>query len=167
MNITKILFIMKKLFLSLVLVAFGYTANAQFNAGVNLGLPLGDSSDFSSFVVGAELNYLFDISEEFKVGPSVGYNHFFGKEVAGTKVNSSIIPIAAAARFNASEQFVLGADLGVGIGASNVEGSGFYYRPMVGYNVSDKLMLQLTYSGVTTDGGGSVSHIGLGGMFSL
>ncbi|CAL2064368.1 outer membrane beta-barrel protein [Tenacibaculum sp. 190524A05c] len=166
---------MKKFLLAIAMVAFGFTANAQdgeFNAGVNLGLPIGDVSDFYSFTIGAEVNYLFSVSDDFKVGPSVGFTQFFGSdvEVLGVTVegaDASFMPLAAAGRFAVSEEFTLGADLGYAIGLSpDGNDGGFYYRPMVGYNISENVMLQATYSGVSVDGG-SFSNIGLGVMFGL
>ncbi|SNR15681.1 outer membrane beta-barrel protein [Tenacibaculum jejuense] len=163
---------MKKLLLTIAVIAFGFVAKAQdgqFNAGVNLGLPIGDASDATSFAIGAEVNYLFSLSDEFQVGPSIGFSHYFGKDLGGGFEVSdfSFIPIAAAARYSVSEQFVLGADLGYGIGVSP-EGNdgGFYYRPLVGYNVSENIMIQATYSGVSTNGV-TFANIGLGVMFGL
>ncbi len=166
---------MKKFLLTIAMVAFGFAANAQdgeFNAGVNLGLPIGDVSDAYSFTLGAEVNYLFSVSDDFKVGPSVGYVQFFGKDfdVLGVSipgVDASFMPLAAAGRFAVSDEFTLGADLGYAIGLSpDGNDGGFYYRPMVGYNISDNVMLQATYSGVSVEGG-SFSNIGLGVMFGL
>ncbi|CAL2092660.1 OMP_b-brl domain-containing protein [Tenacibaculum sp. 190524A02b] len=183
--------IMKKLLL-VAMMAFGFAMNAQdgqFNVGANFGLPIGTTGDVSSFVLGAEVNYLFEVSDDFKVGPSVSYNYFFGKDVdtnvggnlggllnglvnqltesLGISGDSSYMPIAAAARYNVSEAFVLGADLGYAIGISpSANNGGFYYRPMVGYNVAEKIMIQATYSGVSTDGS-TASNIGLGVMFGL
>ena len=162
---------MKKLFLTIAVIAFGLVASAQdgqFNAGVNLGLPVGDSSDFYSFSAGVEVNYLFSVSDDFQVGPSIGFTNFFGKEVGGFDVDSaSFLPLAAAGRFAVSDQFTLGADLGYGIGISpDGNDGGFYYRPMVGYSISDNIMLQASYSGVSVNGG-TFSNIGLGVMFGL
>ena len=94
----------------------GFTANAQdgqFNTGANIGLPTGDASDLSSFSIGIEANYLFEVSDEFKVGASVSYVTYLGKSVTilGQSIytdNSSVLPIAAAARYSVSENFVLG-----------------------------------------------------------
>lgn len=159
---------MKKLLLSIALVAFTFAATAQdgkFNLGVNLGLPTGDVSDAYSFVGSVEANYLFDVSDEFQVGPSASYVHYFGEEDFIS--DGGFLPLAAAARFNASEEFVLGADLGYAIGISpDGNDGGFYYRPMVGYNLNDKVMLQVSYSGVSMDGG-SFANFGLGAMFAL
>ncbi|CAM1341091.1 outer membrane beta-barrel protein [Tenacibaculum amylolyticum] len=169
---------MKKFLLTIAMVAFGFAANAQdgqFNAGVNLGLPVGDASDISSFAVGAEVNYLFSVSDDFQVGPSVGFVNYFGKDTevtaGGVTVTISasdaqFLPIAAAGRFAISDEFTLGADLGYAVGINTGNDGGFYYRPMVGYNVADNIMIQATYSGVSVTGG-SVANIGLGVMFGL
>ncbi len=190
---------MKKLLLAVAIVASVFTANAQegeFNIGANVGLPTGNASNTSSFVIGAEVNYLFEVSDEFKVGPSLAYSHFIGKEqkasdalggalgdlggavgglldgladAAGvnTSTDISYLPIAAAARYSASESFTLGADLGyaVGISPSGAQG-GFYYRPVVGYNLGESTMIQASYSGISVTGG-SLSNFGLGVMFKL
>jgi hypothetical protein len=170
--------IMKKVLLiaGVVLLGLG-NVNAQdgaFNLGVNFALPTGDAGDVYSFAIGVEANYLFQVSEEFQVGPSVSYISYFGKsEVFGIDVdidNAGFLPLAAAGRFNASDKFVLGADLGYAIGI-NPEGNdgGFYYRPMVGYDVNEKIQITVSYSGVSLsgDGDGTFSNIGIGAMFAL
>ncbi len=154
---------MKNLLLAIAIVATGFTANAQFNAGVNLGLPTGDISNASSFAIGVEANYLFEVSDEFNVGPTASYVHFLGKD-GGNSV--SFLPLGGAARYNVSDEFVLGADLGMAFGVSNASGSEFFYRPMVGYNVSEKIMLQATYMGIAAEGS-SIATFGLGVMFAL
>ncbi|WP_143592001.1 outer membrane beta-barrel protein [Tenacibaculum holothuriorum] len=157
---------MKKLLLVIAMVAFGFTAKAQdgeFNLGANIGFPSGAISNATSFAFGIEANYLFEVSDNFKLGPSVSYQHFLGKSVAGVSLPSaSIIPIAAAGRFGVSDEFTLGADLGYAVGASNVSGGAFYFRPMVGYDISEKIMLQAFYSGADT-----INMFGVGAMFSL
>ena len=168
---------MKKVLLIAVVALLGLgSVNAQegmFNAGVNLGLPTGDASDVSSFAISLEANYLFDVSETFKVGPSISYLHYFGKDLDfgdfGTaKVDDfSFLPIAAAGRYAASEKVTIGADLGYGIGISpdGQEGA-FYYRPMIGYSISEAIMLQATYTGMSKDGI-TISNFGIGAMFAL
>jgi hypothetical protein len=162
---------MKKLFLGVLMLAFGFTANAQgdFNLGVNFGIPTGDASDITTFNLGLEANYLFEAGESFQIGPSISYSHFFGDSVSvlGTTVDFddvTFLPIAAAARFAAGDSFTLGADLGYAIGIS--DDGGFYYRPMIGYDIGENFMLQATYSGISLDGG-NVSSIGLGAVFGL
>lgn len=167
---------MKKLFLTVVMAVFGIGAFAQggtFGAGINFGFPTGDASDFYTFNLTVEVNYLFEVSEAFDVGPSLSYAHYFGDSVDITTFGSvdiddaSFLPIAAAARFNASEKFEIGGDIGYAIGLSpDGNDGGFYYRPLVGYNVTDNIMIQASYSGISVDGG-TFSNFGIGGMFSF
>ena len=163
---------MKKVLLIAIFAICGLgTVNAQegnFNAGINLGLPTGDADAGYTFVLGAEVNYLFTVSEGFEVGPSVSFVNYFGDEILGITIDSaSFLPIAAAARYDASEKFVVGADLGYGIGISpDGNDGGFYYRPMVGYNLNEKITLQASYSGVSVNGG-TFSNFGVGAMFSF
>jgi hypothetical protein len=162
---------MKKLCLVAIVAIFCFsTTNAQgnFNVGVNVGLPTGDVSDGYSFVLGVEANYLFEVSDEFEAGPSASFVNFFGDTVFGFDVpDASFLPIGGAARYNASEKFVVGADLGYAVGISpDGNDGGFYYRPMVGYNISETIMIQATYSGVSVDGG-TFSNFGVGASFSL
>jgi hypothetical protein len=106
---------MKKMLLVVVFAIFGLSAsNAQgvLNGGVNVGLPVGDSDTGYSFVLGAEVNYMFTVSDGFTAGPSIAFSNFFGKTVNGFKVPSaSFLPISLAGRFNVSDKFVAGADL--------------------------------------------------------
>ena len=181
---------MKKLLVAAMMV-FGLAANAQegqFNVGANFGLPVGVSSDLTSFVMGAEVNYLFSVSDDFKVGPSVSYLHYVSKsakdiaeglnggplpdndnrEYAEEVDDMSLLPLAAAGRYNVADNFILGADLGYAVGISPDEEAkgGFYYRPMVGYNVSENIMLQATYSGVNREGK-IFANIAIGAMFAF
>lgn len=150
-------------------------ANAQegvLNGGFNLGLPTGDSNDFYGFTLGAELNYMFPIAEGFTLGPSVQYSHFFGKEIdviGGGKLDvsdASFLPISGAARFNVSEKFVVGANIGYALGLNDGNDGGFYYRPVVGYKIGDTTQLNLTYSGISNEGL-DANTISLGVMFGI
>ncbi|WP_299121641.1 outer membrane beta-barrel protein [uncultured Tenacibaculum sp.] len=156
---------MKKLLL-VAMMAFGMAVNAQeteLNVGGTIGLPVGDAKDAKLDVAGAiEVNYLFKVSEDFKVGPSVSYLHF-----NGDGADLGYLPLAAAARYSVTDKFTLGADLGYGIGVyQDGQTSGFYYRPVVGYKVTDKITIQADYSGISLDGA-TVSKIGLGGVYSF
>lgn len=166
---------MKKVFFIAFLAIIGLgKVNAQegvFNGGINAGIPTGDMSDFSSFALGAELNYMFPVAEGFTLGPSIQYSHFFGKdyEVLGTTIEGSdvsYLPISGAARFNVSEKFVVGANLGYAVGIDDGNDGGFYYRPMVGFKVGPTSQLNISYSGIENDGF-TASQISLGLMFGL
>lgn len=159
---------MKKLLLVMAVVAFGFTASAQdFRAGVNLGLPVGDAGDGYTFNLGVDLSYLWNVSDDFNAGLSTGYSHFMGDTIGGFDVeDASFLPLAGSARFNASEEFVLGADLGYAIGISpDGNDGGFYYRPMIGYNFGNT-QITGSYSGVSLDGW-TMSSINIGVNFGL
>ncbi|TCI91713.1 outer membrane beta-barrel protein [Tenacibaculum sp. M341] len=160
---------MKKLFF-IITIALGLSMNAQegqFNLGANFGLPTGNYSNITSFALSVEANYLFDISENISVGPSASFINYFGKEENNVGFGDiQFLPLAAAGRFNISDEFTLGADIGYGIGINTGNDGGFYYRPMLAYNISDDISLQASYSGISSNGQ-NISNVGLGVMFKL
>ncbi len=169
---------MKKLLLFAAVAVFGFSSvNAQeFKAGVGVGLPSGDVSDAYTLNINLDLSYLWEVSDEFQAGVTTGYSHFMGDEesitILGTTVtvefeDAGFIPLAAAGRFNVSEEFTLGADLGYAVGLSpDGNDGGFYYAPKVQYGVSEAIDIVASYRGVSVDGG-SFSSINLGVEFGL
>ncbi len=168
---------MKKTILCAAIALFSLAnVNAQeFNLGISAGLPIGDFSDLFSFSAIADVNYLFDVSEEFQVGPMAGLSYSFGEEfeadfgdfeVEGSVEDAIFLPIGGAARFNISENFTLGADLGYALGISDGLDGGFYYAPKVQYGVSQSLDIVAAYRGVSVDGG-SFNIVSLGVEFGL
>jgi len=159
---------MKKVFLIAAFALFGFGVQAQegFKLGANLGLPMGDSGDVSSFSIGLDASYMFEVSDQFDAGISTGFSHAFLKD--GFEGEVQFLPIAASGRFNASEDFSIGADLGYALGINEGNDGGFYYRPIVGYNLSEKAQLNLSYTGVSIkDADFTWSTINLGVLFSL
>lgn len=160
---------MRKIALFTVAVFFGLSCvKAQdLNGGIHLGLPIGDAGDISTFSLIADLNYLFEVSEEFKVGPSVGYSHSFGDEIMGFEIDDiQFLPIAAAGRYSFSPEFSAGVDLGYALGITDGLDGGFYYAPRVAYSVTEMIDLVLAYRGVSLDGG-SFDILSLGVEFDL
>ncbi|GGK32561.1 hypothetical protein GCM10007962_28620 [Yeosuana aromativorans] len=157
---------MKKLLLCTAFAVFAFSnVNAQnFNVGVNLGLPMGDIKDYSSLNIGVEANYLWQVSEEFDAGILAGYTTFLGKDGADAL---GYLPIAAAGRFNVSEDFTIGADLGyaIGINPSGLD-SGFYYSPKLQYGVSESIDIVLAYKGISVNSV-NVSSLNIGVEFGL
>ena len=158
---------MKKLLLSLAFVAMGFSVSAQssgFNLGADVGFPTGDVKDLFSLTMTVNATYMLGESDQFDYGVAASYSYWKGKDGVD---NGSFLPLAGALRFNASETFVLGTDIGYAIGVSPSQNDGgFYYKPMVGYNFSDNMMLQASYSGVSVDGG-TYSNFGIGIMFGM
>ncbi|ULC60864.1 porin family protein [Flaviramulus sp. BrNp1-15] len=166
---------MKKLFLLSIIAVLGMTTvNAQgnLNAGVNLGLPIGDAGDGWTFNVTLDVNYLWEVGENFDAGVATGYSHSFGDSIDVPGFGSvdiddaQFLPIAGAARFGISDKFTLGADLGYALGINDGNDGGFYYAPRVQYGVSESLDIVLSYRGVSLDGG-SFDVINLGIQFGL
>lgn len=169
---------MKKVLLIAAFAVFGFTSvNAQeggFKFGLTLALPVGDAGDMTSFGAGLDVVYLANVADSFQVGAATGYQHFFGKtETIDTGFGTiefdfddvQFIPIAAAARFFASEDLFFGADLGYALGLDDGNDGGFYYRPKVGYNFGN-ISILASYIGVSMDGG-SWSSVGVGAEFSF
>lgn len=165
---------MKKVLIIAVMMlgAFGLQAQEGFRAGINLALPVGDAADVSSFSLGLDVNYLWEVADSFDAGVAAGFTNAFGKDIdtglgGSVKVDDvQFLPLAAAGRFEASDKVRLGADLGYAIGISDGNDGGFYYRPMVGYGLSEKMELNLSYTGISLDGA-TWSTIALGFLFAF
>jgi hypothetical protein len=152
---------MKKVILSMVALAtFGFASaqEGQFKAGIHAGLPIGDAGDAFSFAGGADLAYMFSVSDKFKAGATTGYNYYSGKSIEvgfgfpSIKVNAAFIPIAASAQYSVADNFFLGADLGYALYAGDGESDGgIYYQPKAGYQ-TEKFELYLGYKGVSREG---------------
>lgn len=160
---------MKKRFLLLVVFFTLLNVKAQdFVLGLNVGLPLGDIKDSYTLNIGGDISYLWEVSELFNAGVSAGYSHFLGDSIEGFDIeDAGFLPIAAAGRFNVTEDFAVGTDLGYAIGISpDGNDGGFYYAPKVQYAVSQSIDIVLAYKGISVDGG-TFSTINLGIEFGL
>ncbi|GGD08209.1 hypothetical protein [Hyunsoonleella pacifica] len=165
---------MKKLFFVAIIAIFGslsVNAQGQFNAGISGGIPIGDAGDFSTFAIAVDLGYLFEISDDFDAGGTIGYSHSFGEEQTFGSItieaqDVQFLPIAGSARFEVAPSFTLGADLGYALGINDGNDGGFYYSPRAQYSVSEAIDIVAAYRGVSRDGG-SWNIVSLGIMFGL
>ncbi|PZR26860.1 MAG: hypothetical protein DI535_12720 [Citrobacter freundii] len=162
---------MKKVFLVAAFTVAGFVGlNAQkdfkFGAGVNVGLPIGDASDISNFVAGVELQGELGFTDKVKGVATTGYSHFFGKDLGGgVKIKYGVVPILVGARGYLSENFFLTGQVGYGFLTGDGDGGGFAYKPQVGYDAGT-FQLALSYNGLSKDGG-TISHLGLSGIFKF
>lgn len=165
---------MKKNFLIGALALFG-VVNAQqeqgeFKIGAHVGLPVGDISKTHSVNLGVDVAYLYPIAENFKLGVTSGYSHYFGKNVDYVLIKKKhsdfgVIPVAASGQFSVTDKFFIGADLGYGFITNkkdefNIplinrvkvsrfkENGGFYYQPKIGFQGS-KYEVFVSYKGMT------------------
>jgi hypothetical protein len=147
----------------------GFSVNAQnFNLGVSAGLPSGDFSDAYSFSAHIDASYLYEVSEGLTVGGASGFLYALGDSVGMFDFEDvGYIPIAVAGRYAVAEGFVVGADVGYGIGVapSGID-SGFYYAPRAQYSFSDMASVVIAYRGVSVTGG-SFDFLTLGVEFKL
>ena len=147
-------------------------AQEGFNLGINFGFPTGDASDVSSFSLGIDANYLWNVAESIDVGVATGFTNAFGKKIdlgefgEVTIDDVQFLPIAAAGRYHITDRFRAGADLGYAVGISDGNDGGFYYRPIVAYGITEKIEANFSYTGISLDGG-TWSTFVLGFMVNL
>ena len=166
---------MKKLLFSLALVISGViNVNAQqghFKLGAHVGIPTGNLSDAYNFNLGADLAYMWELSDIVELGATTGISNYFGKNINfyGYDLeieDVQIIPLAATAKFNVAKSFFIGADLGYAffLGDDSDTGS-FYYQPKIGYDFN-KSEVYLGYKGMSQDGY-NIGSINLGYAYNF
>lgn len=143
----------------------------HFGVGLNLGLPLSDFHQGYSFGVGGQVQAEYAFAEKVTGVATSGYTSFFGKTqtiqdpFSGTSIsvkNPAVgyIPIIVGPRFYATENFFVGAQIGLGIlTGGGTSTSAFDYYPQIGYN-ADPVQLVLGYNGLSKNGATN-SHLGL------
>lgn len=173
---------MKKLLLVGAVALFGAMNAQALKVGAHVGLPIGDFADSSSFNVGADVAFVYNVMDNLELGVTTGYSHFVGKEystpsfsymgisVPGTTVKSDlgIVPVAATATYNLTEKFNLGADLGYAFYVGdNVDGGGMYFFPKVGYNLTENDNVFAGFKGISDDGTSGTVSLGYTHKFSF
>ena len=139
--------------------------------GINLGLSISapTNSANTSVPVGVvfEANYLYQSRRALAVGFTTGYGAYFHKEDSESwgpiKNNSDFrfLPLAAATRYAFNNGIVLGADVGCAFVLSSNWKGGFYYRPILGYNISKNMQINTSYSGIVTNWTWSTINFGI------
>ena len=154
---------MKKIILSVIAVmAFGF-ANAQdghFKVGVHTGFAVGDASDAFSANLGADVAYLWKISNEFSAGATTGYTMYIGKTytayVGSTayvmikSANQGFVPVAGTAQYSITDNLFAGLDLGYAINVGGDLDSGVLYQPKFGYQ-NKKIEVYAAFKGIDTN----------------
>lgn len=160
------------LLVALLISSIGMRAQ-ETNISLSGALELSDT-DPLKFGINLGINYLWEASEKFDLGLTAGYHHYFRDDyqlVPSTTIDVpdfSFLPLAAAARFNATERLTLGADIGYAFGISPDENDGgFYYAPKIQFGVTPKLDILAAYKSISFDGGASFDVFTLGLEFGL
>jgi len=136
----------------------------KINAAAEVGIPLGDFSDITSFGFGVTGKGLYGVSDDGQVGLTIGYLSFSGKKYQGYKYgNYGVIPIMGSYRhfFDAfyGEAQLGFANIGVRYAGISHTSTDFSWAIGGGYTF-DQFDASLRYQGVQTSGD-SVGWIGL------
>lgn len=174
---------MKKILSISFLLASFFGASAQmaqgdfsFGVGLDVGLPLSDFHQTHSFGIGGQVQAEYNFLDNLTGVVSTGYTSFFGKTYSfpdglggtiSTKVPAvGLIPIVVGPRFYPTEQFFIGAQIGLGIlSGSGSSTSAFDYYPQIGYN-ADNFQVIFGYNGLSKDGS-TLSNLSLTGVFKF
>lgn len=154
------------------MAVFGFTsAQEGFKLGAHIGIPVSDAGDLSSFNLGLDGAYMWNVAPSFDLGIASGYTHFVGKSNDGYDVDDfGFIPLAVSGKYRFSGSPVsLGLDLGYGFSTKDGIDGGLYYQPKVAYNFSQG-ELYLGYQGVSSKIGPfdfGVGSVNLGYNFFL
>ena len=168
---------MKRVFLAVAVLLTTATAMAQesteitkknswLKAGLNVGVPVGDLSDYSSFVAGLELKGQLMETNHWGIGLTTGYNHFFAKDNFD---DFGTIPLGAFLRYYPqSKGFFIGSDLGYSFVTTKNADGGFYVKPQIGYHNYDWNVFGF-YNGVlrSDNKGGNIQHVGIGATYNI
>ncbi|CDF79441.1 conserved hypothetical protein [Formosa agariphila KMM 3901] len=143
------------------------------NVGASFMLPIADLSDYSSAGVALDINYLYPIAPMLNMGIASGYAVVFGDDYQGPIFeyegeDFQYIPVSVATRYVPTEKVEFGADLGYAIGVSNGFDGGFYYRPVIAFNLTEMVQLNFSYTGVNNNNSWVTwSTLNFGVMFNL
>ncbi|WP_435625188.1 outer membrane beta-barrel protein [Flagellimonas sp.] len=162
--------------LLVILTAQAQVDRSSFKAGLLAGIPVGEStSRASSFAIGLDANYHWGVSKLLDVGLASGFINAFGdtetsSTIGGGEITTSFedfqfIPAAASVRIYPTYEFKFGADVGYAFGASEETNGGFYYRPVVGYNITGNTEINVSYMAITDDTNFTFSMVMAGVLF--
>ena len=137
--------------------------NSWLKLGVDAGVPVGDMSSVSSFVLGGTIKGQLMETKNWGIGLTTGYNHFFAKE--GFK-SIGTIPVGAFVRYYpTSAGFFAGLDLGYSFITNSTVNGGFYMKPQLGYHNYNWNFFGF-YNHIFVSNS-NVAHLGIGATYNL
>ncbi|WP_343486748.1 hypothetical protein [Allomuricauda sp. d1] len=135
------------------------TDRDKFKFGINGGLPVGDASEIAKFSLGLDAAYHYGVSKVFDIGLATGFTNAFLETddlaVQSNFDNVQFLPVAGLVRVfpHVRSRLNFGADVGYAVGVSEDTDSGFYYRPIVAFNIGRGTEITGSYTGIELDGG--------------
>jgi hypothetical protein len=141
--------------------------NSWLKAGLTAGVPVGDLSKVSNFILGLDLKGQLMTTNHIGIGLTTGYNHFFMKD--GYK-SFGTIPLGAFIRvYPDYKGFFAGTDLGYSFTTGTVNNKGgAYLRPQLGYHNYDWNIFGFYNHVFRSDiDGGKIQSAGIGFTYNL
>ncbi len=172
---------MKKQFLAVAIAAFaivGVKAQEGLKVSANIGVPVGNASDYFGVNVSGDVAYLYPVIENLSVGGKAGLEFFSGKDISNTSTKTkgaTFLPIAATAQYNITDDIFAGLDLGAAFSLSDAYKGGLYYLPKVGWQ-NDTFQAFFFVKGISSDlkklaplntDFSSITTVGVGGAYKF
>lgn len=141
--------------------------NSWLKLGGNVGVPVGNASNYSNLTAGIELKGQLMETNQVGIGLTTGYNHYFAKD-GGNSFGA--IPLGAFLRFYPmSKGFFAGVDGGYSVltGKGSPTG-GAYVRPQLGYHNYDWNVFGFYNNIFRSDvKGGGIGSVGIGATYNI
>lgn len=132
----------------------------SFNAGIELGLPVGDFGDVYSIGIGASVQAELPVAESLLATGSVGYSSFSPKSDFKDFIDAAgFIPVKVGAKYFFANNFYGAAQVGASIGTADGSETTFAWTPGIGM-IFNKIDAGIRYESWTKDGA-SLDQIGL------
>ncbi|WP_439488950.1 hypothetical protein [Algoriphagus sp.] len=176
---------MKKLLASLIVMAFACAAYAQtqptrnleeisednswLKLGLNLGVPVGDIGDYSSFALGLDVAGQFMRTDNFGLGVVSGYTTYFKKSDMPGAQNFGAVPLGLMLRYYPQPSGIfVGTDIGYTFLTGDIASDGgFYIRPQVGYHNYDWNIFAFYNQVFTSDPWADIQSIGVAATYNI
>lgn len=140
--------------------------NSWLKAGLEASVPVGKTSDGSSFAAGLVLSGQWMATKNFGIGLTSGYTHFFAKN---NGEDAGLIPAGLLLRYYPqSKGFFAGTDVGYSF-LTNTPGQtgGFYVKPQVGYHNYNWNFYGFYNQVFLNDGFNDVQNVGIAATYNI
>ncbi|WP_339866635.1 hypothetical protein [uncultured Algoriphagus sp.] len=143
--------------------------NSWLKLGLNMGVPVGDIGDYSSFAFGLDVAGQFMRTDNFGLGVVSGYTNYFKKsDVVGAQ-DFGAIPLGLMLRYYPQPSgFFAGTDVGYTFLTGDIAtDGGFYIRPQVGYHNYDWNIFAFYNQVFTSDPAADIQSIGVAATYNI
>lgn len=139
--------------------------NSWLKAGISASAPVGSTSNYSSFALGADLSGQVMATPNLGLGVASGYTHYFGKN--GVQ-DFGVIPLGALIRYYPAAQGVfVGSDVGYSFLTNAGSNGGFYIKPQLGYHNYDWNFYAFYNQVFVSSPGSDVQNLGVTATYNI